>query len=122
MIDLRLPWPPSVNTYYRHVGSKVLISKAGRKYRKRVAEEVFCQVASGGLPARVPGRVSVEILATPPDRRVRDLDNTLKATLDSLQAAGVIENDCLIDRLVIERRPHQSPGHVQVRVEEVREQ
>ena len=34
--EFELPWPPSVNHYYRHVGPRVLISRDGRKYRERV--------------------------------------------------------------------------------------
>ena len=30
-LELELPWPPSVNHYYRHVGPRVLISRDGRK-------------------------------------------------------------------------------------------
>jgi crossover junction endodeoxyribonuclease RusA len=39
----------------------------------------------------------------PPDRRRRDIDNTAKAILDALAGAGVYDDDCQIDRLVIER-------------------
>nr|DAH86622.1 MAG TPA: endodeoxyribonuclease RUS [Caudoviricetes sp.] len=35
--EFELPWPPSVNHYYRHVGPRVLISRDGRKYREIVA-------------------------------------------------------------------------------------
>jgi Holliday junction resolvase RusA-like endonuclease len=38
-------------------------------------------------------RVAVSIVAFPPDNRTRDLDNILKALLDSLQHAGVIPDD-----------------------------
>lgn len=119
MIDLRLPWPPSMNHYWRHVGPKVLISKAGRQYRQRVAEDVIMQTLACGLARGVPGRVKVEILATPPDRRARDLDNALKATLDALQAAGVFDNDALIDDLRIRRQEPKPPGHLCVRVESI---
>jgi crossover junction endodeoxyribonuclease RusA len=33
------------------------------------------------------------MLVVPPDKRHRDLDNLLKATLDALAGAGVIAND-----------------------------
>ena len=38
---LSLPWPPSVNVYWRHVGAKVLISAEGRAYAKSVYERVI---------------------------------------------------------------------------------
>jgi crossover junction endodeoxyribonuclease RusA len=38
----------------------------------------------------------VEIEAFRPDKRRRDLDNLLKATLDACTAAGVWQDDCNI--------------------------
>jgi crossover junction endodeoxyribonuclease RusA len=43
----------------------------------------------------------VEIQAFRPDRRRRDLDNLLKAILDSLTHAGVMQDDALIEDLRI---------------------
>lgn len=68
MIRLELPWPPSVNHYYRRVGNATLISKEGRRYRKRVASDVLL-----ARSPRVEGRLSVRIVASPPDQRRRDL-------------------------------------------------
>ena len=42
------------------------------------------------------GRLRVEIEAFRPDKRRRDLDNLLKATLDGLAHAGVYEDDSQI--------------------------
>ena len=96
--QLILPLPPSLNRYYRHVGSKVLISKGGRLYRKAVEEIVRCS----GFGS-YSGRIRVDMTFHPPDRRRRDLDNTLKASLDALQHAGVYEDDSQIDDLRIVR-------------------
>jgi len=52
----------------------------------------------------------------PPDRRRRDLDNILKASLDALVKAGVVEDDYLVRRLVVERDEPQKPGWVEVEV------
>jgi len=43
------------------------------------------------------------IEAFPPDKRRRDLDNLIKAIQDSLQYAGVYEDDSQIDYLTIKR-------------------
>ena len=43
--------------------------------------------------------VKVEIQAFRPDRRRRDLDNLLKALLDSMTYAGVMQDDALIEDL-----------------------
>lgn len=48
-------------------------------------------------------RLKVDIIAYPPDKRRRDLDNLLKAPQDSLQHAGVFHDDSQIADLRIRR-------------------
>jgi crossover junction endodeoxyribonuclease RusA len=91
-MNLTLPWPPSVNTYWRTFRGRMLISAHGREYRTAVAEQVLLQ--HGAKHYTVPLKVTIE--AWRPDRRRRDLDNLLKATLDSLAHAGVFEDDAQI--------------------------
>ena len=98
MTRYTLPYPPSVNHYYRHVGARVLISSEGRKYR----EAVWLAVLEQGRK-RHEGPVSVELLVSPPDKRRRDLDNVLKGLLDALAHAGVYEDDSQIDSLTVKR-------------------
>lgn len=107
-IALRLPWPPTMNTYWRSVGTKVLISEKGRLFRKHVAALVGIK----GHP-HLGGRVAVWIDAYPPDRRQRDLDNLLKPVLDALAHANVYDNDEQIDELLIRRKPVM-PGQGQL--------
>jgi crossover junction endodeoxyribonuclease RusA len=95
-ITLRLPWPPSVNHYYgRSRQGRVFLKEPGRMYRRRVA----AILAGLGWP-RIDGPVRVGILAAPPDRRRRDLDNINKSAWDSLSDRrghhGVIADDALI--------------------------
>jgi crossover junction endodeoxyribonuclease RusA len=52
----------------------------------------------------------------PPDRRKRDVDNTIKPTLDSLAHAGVMVNDVQVKRLTVEMFEHEKPGRMVVRV------
>lgn len=113
MITLTLPWPPSVNHYWRHVDGKTLISKAGRAYRKAVADQVLIQRGAKMLA----GRLHVAIDAHVPDKRRRDLDNLLKSVLDSLTHAGCWLDDEQIDALMIVRAP--IGGMLKVRIEEV---
>ncbi len=111
MIAMSLPWPPSVNTYWRHVGAQVLISADGRKYRKEVGECVLMDVR-GVRP--LPGRLSIRIEAYPPDKRKRDLDNLLKAPLDALTHAGLWIDDEQIDELTIVRRGSIRGGELRI--------
>ena len=99
MIIVTLPWPPTVNTFYRTVNGSMKISEKGRAYAKAVADQVLIQRAAKQLA----GRLHVHITAFPPDKRKRDLDNLFKSVLDSLTKAGVWLDDSLIDRLSIER-------------------
>ena len=96
-----LPWPPTVNTYYRNVNGGAIISAKGREYRKAIAE----LAALHKWPKYGAARLSVQIEAWMPDKRRRDLDNLLKSMLDSLTHAGVWDDDSQIDGLAIWRAP-----------------
>ena len=88
-IILTLPWPPSINTYWRTFQGRMIISAKGRDYRKAVFEQVTLQ--AGAL--NYQGKLRVEIEAYRPDKRRRDLDNLLKAVLDGCTHADVWEDD-----------------------------
>lgn len=96
-----LPWPPTVNSYWRSVGGRVLISRDGREYRQAISE----LAAAEAWPKFGDARLSVSIEAWMPDKRRRDLDNLLKSLLDSLTHAGVWDDDSQIDGLAIWRAP-----------------
>lgn len=114
LVSARLPYPPSVNSYWRHIArgplaGRVLLSAKGRAYRESVRLALNCQGI--GQPM-LDGRLSVHIRVCAPDRRVRDLDNTLKGLLDSLKHCGVIEDDGNIDELYVRRGEVTKPGHM----------
>jgi len=89
MIELTLPWPPSVNKYWRTYQGRMIISAEGRAYRKAVADQVLIQRGA----KHYAGKLRVGIEAFRPDNRRRDLDNLLKAVLDGCTHAGVWEDD-----------------------------
>jgi crossover junction endodeoxyribonuclease RusA len=84
-----LPWPPSMNTYWRTFKGRMIISAKGRAYREAVIEQIKQQGGAYGYK----GKLAVEIEAYRPDKRRRDLDNLLKAALDGCTHAGVWEDD-----------------------------
>ena len=92
MIEITLPWPPSVNTYWRNFDGRMIISARGREYRETVGDQMTLQT----MVKHFKGLLRVEIEAFRPDKRRRDLDNLLKATLDGLAHAGVYEDDSQI--------------------------
>ena len=115
MISLTLPWPPSVNSYWRTVNGRTMISKRGRLYKQAVARCV--QLSKGNKHLR--SRLSLTIDAFPPDRRRRDLDNLVKAVSDALEDAGVFVDDSQIDHLTVNRNEVVKGGFVVVGIAEL---
>jgi len=113
-IRLDLPYPPSINHYWRRSGRRIHVSTEGIRYR----EAVCWRVMEEGRPS-VAGRLAVEILVHPPDRRRRDIDNVQKALLDSLEHAHVYEDDAAIDRITVERCGIVAGGKVVVFIERI---
>lgn len=120
MISLVLPFPPSLNTYWRHVvmgrAARVLISKEGRAYREAVGQAIMQQ-----RPGRLPGerKLCVRMVIQPPDARRRDLDNYAKAVLDALTHAGVWGDDFQIDKLTLERGEKCQGGRLVLTIEPI---
>lgn len=63
LIDLVLPYPPTVNTYWRRRGSTYFISEEGKRYRRAVALIVRQQ----RLKLNLSGRLAIKVIAEPPD-------------------------------------------------------
>lgn len=114
---ITLPYPPSVNHYWRHFRGRTVISREGRTFRTNV-----CALLAGGNGPRKPpsgGRIALCMDAFPPDRRRRDLDNLQKPTLDALQHAGVYEDDSQVDLLITRRRELAVPPRVEIDLAEM---
>ena len=114
MINVRLHWPPTVNTYYTVARGRKVLSTRGRHFKKNGAADLLEQNA----PRDLMSRLEVNIDAYPPDRRKRDLDNIVKPLLDCLQDYGMFDDE-QIDILKIRRREIKKPGHVRVYISEI---
>jgi len=112
MIEITLPWPPTVNTYWRNFNGRTIISKRGREYRHEVLHQVLQQKAD----LKIDYAMKIEIQAFRPDRRRRDLDNLLKALLDSLAHANVMQDDALVEDLRV-YWADESGGYVKITIE-----
>ncbi len=108
-----LPYPPSVNHYWRRVGWRTLISRAGRRYRRTVVAMLTLMRAK---PLNGPLLVRVKVF--PPDARRRDLDNLQKALLDALEHGGAFADDFQIAKLELERAEIVPGGKVIVVITE----
>jgi len=96
MLELELPYPPSINHYWRRVGPRTLISREGRRFRERVMKLLAARAVQP-----VPGPLDVQVDVFPPDNRRRDVDNVQKALLDALQHGGAYADDSQIIHLAI---------------------
>lgn len=102
--ELFLPHPPTVNSYYVKTRNGVFISKAGKNFRESVAESCIQQLG-GFNPITEP--IMVEVILYHPDKRKRDLDNSMKGLLDALTHAAIWDDDSLIQQLFIYRGQNQ---------------
>jgi crossover junction endodeoxyribonuclease RusA len=105
-----LPWPPSVNRYYRAVNGRNILSAEGRRYKAVATWTISTQKEHYNAVEFPAQRVRVTFRVTPPDRRKRDLSNLLKAIEDAMTEAGVWGDDSQIDDERIMRLPPASDG------------
>ena len=98
-LKIMIPFPPSVNTYWGFKGSRRFLTSRAKVFKDVVAAE-FVRCGHQGFGQ---SRLAVTIKLYPPDRRVRDIDNVVKSTLDALCQAGVFVDDGQIDMLHVTR-------------------
>lgn len=120
-INLRLPYPPSINHYYVRTKKGMAIKSEGKWYRQQVG----FLVAIARLQRKFLGneKVQVTIHAFTPDRIPRDVDNILKCLLDALTDAHVWGNDKQVyDLHITKDYDTQKKGYVEVTVSEIKEE
>lgn len=112
---LYLPYPPSVNTYWRANGKRRFISKAGVEFKKAVSD----YVVDHSVPKFGDSRLALNIIINPRSRRAFDLDNVCKALFDAMMDAGVYDDDSQIDEFTITRGIATKGGGCIVVIEEI---
>lgn len=119
---LNLPFPPSVNGYWRSpnrgaLKGKILISEGGRKFRINAKASVLEQLRK--KPKAMTADLSVSIVLYPPTKQKRDLDNYFKALLDALTHAGVWIDDSQIKKLAAQWGPVTKNGMTEISIKEI---
>ena len=112
LIRFELPYPPSNNTYYRNTPRGTLLSKKARQYHIQAKIALIEQGIQNGFTCPV----RVEFVLFPPDRKRRDLDNTLKSLCDSLQKCLILADDSQIKSLELNWGEVMKGGSVYVKV------
>jgi len=100
-VIIELPWPPSVNSCYRAINGRNILSKAGRNYKKENVKRMSGQPL---IRFAESDRLSLMVDLHAPSRHRYDLDNRLKILCDLLEEIGVIPNDNQIDELQVSRK------------------
>lgn len=118
-MKLVLPFPPSVNTYWRSPNSgplkgRTLVSARGRAFQSEACAAIIEQLRRLPKPSSAPA--AVEIVLFPPDARRRDIDNYNKALFDALTHAGIWEDDSQIKRMLVEWGPVTQKGKVEITI------
>lgn len=118
-ISGKIPYPPTINKYWHsrdikdpYTGEiKKIVGK--RPEVKKYMQDVAYLLMHQKIHALIGSKFKLEIFIYPPDKKVRDIDNLLKAILDAFQNAKIIENDFYIDTLYVERREVRKWGEIE---------
>ena len=108
-----MPWPPSVNGYWRTFRNRQIISKRGREYRVNAIARL---VELGLNNENVSGDLHVSLVLNPPTLRKYDVDNFNKALFDAMSHANFWLDDEQIVSLNIKKGVKVKGGNVDVTV------
>jgi len=115
MIDLILPYPPTINHYYGQARSgRRFIKERGKEYREITRSKFIDKYPDHKI---WEGKVSIRIYVYPPDKRKRDLDNLNKCLWDSLEYADVFKDDSQIYHLEMTKFEMQKGGWIRTILE-----
>jgi crossover junction endodeoxyribonuclease RusA len=112
--EFEMPWPPSINGYWRAVQGRQIISKRGREYRAAAIKHLDEIGLSGEM---LESNVSVSLVLNPPTLRRYDVDNFNKALFDSLSEASFWVDDEQVQKLTVAKGEKVKGGNVKVKIE-----
>ena len=103
--------PPSVNHYWERTAKGMRLTDKARS---------FHAVVRVLIPAlRLTTRLKMEVIFHFPTHQKRDIDNHLKATIDSLVKCGFCEDDEQFDELLVKRGNVIKGGLIKLKVWEM---
>ena len=100
MTSFFIPYPPSVNSYWGFSGHRRFLTPKAVEFKNQVKIAIL----EAGVKHFGDARLEITITLYPKDKRVRDLDNSLKSCLDAIGQSGLVFNDdSQIDVLIVQR-------------------
>ena len=112
ILDVEIPLsPPSVNTYWRSNGKRRFVTAKGVKFKKDVGYFIPYVMSDKRLKAEITFHFAT--------KRLCDIDNYLKATLDSLVQNGLCFDDEQFDELHVKRGEVVKGGLIKIKVFEI---
>ena len=112
-VCIRLPMPPTVNSYQPHalIGGKIVRhhSAEGKAFKAAV-HAAWLSYWNGWPPEPVTGRLRLLVLVYYNTAAAIDLDNRVKPLQDALTEAGAWGDDEQIDDLCVRRGPISREG------------
>ena len=108
-----LPYPPSVNGYWRTFRNRQIISKRGREYVKLVDSEMQ-KLKLHGEGIDFP--LKFKMVINPPTLRSYDVDNFIKGVFDALSKCGFWIDDSQVRILTVIKGEKVKGGNVEVDV------
>ena len=112
--EFTLPWPPSINGYWRAFRNRQIISKRGREYRTNAVNQLK---ELGLFNENIAKPLSVTLTLNPPTLRRYDVDNFNKALFDALTHGSFWLDDEQVCKLTIIKGEKIKGGNVIVKVE-----
>ena len=113
MIEFKMPWPPSINGYWRTFRNRQIISKRGRQYRvDAIAHLIDIKLYNKKLSEPL----CVELVLNPPTLRRYDIDNFNKALFDALSHGLFWLDDEQVVKLTISKGVKTKDGNVELKV------
>ncbi len=116
MITFFTPYPPSVNTYWGFSGHRRFLTPKASNFKIQVKNAILL----AGVKHLGNARLEVSITLFPPDKRIRDIDNSLKSCLDAICQSNLIFNDdSQIDVLLVQRGEITKGGKAKIDIKEL---
>ena len=111
-----IPYPPSVNSYWGFKGHRRFLTSKAIDFKNQVK----IAIQRDGIAHFGDARLEITITLYPKDKRIRDLDNSLKSGLDAIGQSGLVFNDdSQIDVLIVQRGEIIKEGKAKIELKEL---